>query len=97
MWPLVVTSAREPSALRVVKRAGVPFGVDVDASGAMVGAAGAVVGAVVRKQEDGMLVAANEIIRPSRLTLWQPAQVSGFVGEEGTMNGEACEARNGSR
>jgi hypothetical protein len=44
-----------------------------------------------------MFVAAKEIIRPSRLTLWQPAQVSGFVGEEGTMKGEACEAPKGRR
>ena len=32
-----------------------------------------------------------------RLTLWQPPQMSGLVGDDGTMKGDACDAPNGSR
>ena len=73
----------------VTLRAGATIG-----DGAIVG-----VGAVVRKQfcDEGSSVAANEIVVPFRLTLWQPAQVSGLVGDDGTMNGDACDAPNGSR
>ena len=94
-----MASARLPSGSSAVKCAGVPVGVSAVALGAMVGASGAVVGAVARKltAEVGSEVAVNEITVPLRLTLWQPAQVSGLVGDDGTMNGEAREAPNGSR
>ena len=67
--------------------------------GTMLGAAGAVVGAAARNAtcEPRSAVAVNEIMRPSRLTLWQPPHASGLVGDDGTMNGDACEAPNGRR
>src|SRR4029077_19869241 len=99
MCPKVVTRTRLPSVVSAVKRAPVPVGVPVVVSGALLGAAGAVVGAAARNAccDPRSAVAVNEIIRPSRLTLWQPPQSSGLVGDEGTMNGEACDAPNGSR
>src|SRR5215467_8774763 len=99
MCPKVVTSTRLPSVLSAVKRDAVPVGVSVLVSGTMLGAAGAVVGAAARNAtcDPRSAVAVKEIIRPSRLTLWQPPQTSGFVGDDGTMNGDACDDPNGSR
>src|SRR5262245_42678559 len=99
MRPKVVTSTRLPSVLSAVNRDAVPVGVPVPVLGTMLGAAGAVVGAAARNAicDPRSAVDVNEIIRPSRLTLWQPPQSSGLVGDDGTMNGDACEAPNGSR
>jgi len=99
MWPKVVTSTRLPSVFSAVKRDAVPVGVSVAVLGTMLGAAGAVVGAVARNAtcDPRSAVDVNEIMRPSRLTLWQPPHTSGLVGDDGTMKGDACEAPNGRR
>ena len=78
-----------------MNRAAVP----VPPIGTMPGADGAVVGAAARNAtcEPTSAVEANEMVRPFRLTLWQPLQGRGLVGDDGTMNGDACEAPNGSR
>src|SRR6187551_34868 len=99
MWPNVVTSTRRPDVSSAVKRAAVPAGVPPVVVGTMLGADGAVVGAAARNAtcEPRSAVDENEIVVPSRLTLWQPLHGSGLVGDDGTMNGDALVAPNGSR
>src|SRR5688572_14713981 len=99
MWPNVVTSTRLPVVSSAVKRAAVPAVVPAVVVGAMLGAAGAVVGAVARNAtcEPRSSVDENEIVVPSRLTLWHPLQRSGLAGDDPTMNADACVAPNGRR